>query len=186
MCRYMSNREQLMAAIDARAAAARPAARRRAARGRGRPSPAGCYCEPDSRAAQMGPRARNDSLRAGSKQRIATATGQEIGASREETSAGRDRGTAAARRRRDGHAAHARRARAGQLRRGVEPDASRSACSPSSAATPRPAPIAFSPTPSAARASCSTATRNADDVVGDQRGRRRRSRARRSAVATAT
>ena len=52
------------------------------------------------------------------------ATPRRLGA-HEETATRRSQDTAAARRRRHGHAAHARRARTGRLRRGVEPDASR-------------------------------------------------------------
>ena len=90
------------------------------------PVPAGCYCEADSRQHKWGlvletihyALARQDATEQRMKKRC-----------------WKHPGTAAARRRRDGHAVDARRTRAGQLRRSVEPDAPRTRARPSSAAT---------------------------------------------------
>ena len=114
---------------------------------------AGCYCDAAEPRTQMGTGSGNDSLRAGAK-----GTGAGYGANHEETSARHDPGAAPAGRRRDGHAVDARRTGAGQLRRGVESHASGARARHPAPLRARPARSASSPTRSADRASCSTAT----------------------------
>ena len=139
---------------------------------------AGCYCEPDSRKHKWGLvletihfalARRAGGVKAGDSDRLQDKV----------------RRTTAARRRRHGHAAHVRRARTGQLRRGVEPDASR-------AGAGHPAPLrggrlGLHPHEHVRRlaASCSTATASPTTSPRSTRPAWR-SRARRSAAATAT
>ena len=80
--------------------------------------------------AQVGTGARDDPLRAGTNAGESECT-------MKKTLLDAIKERAAARRRRDGHAVDDRRPRAGQLRRGVEPDAPRAGCWRSSGATPR-------------------------------------------------
>ena len=119
MCRYISDRRR----PDRRR---RPghAARRRAARRGHRLDTAGVVGRLLLRRRQprpqVGPGARNDSLRA---RRARTGPHRRVVMKTPLLDIAED--APAARRRRHGHAAHARRPRAGRLRRGVEPDAPR-------------------------------------------------------------
>ena len=147
-------------------------------RWRGPPCPPGCYCEPRQPRAQMGAGARNDSLRAG-QQDSRPKLMNRLSLPKPSDDAH------AARRRRDGHAADARRPRAGQLRRGVEPDASRARARDPAAL--RRGRLGLHPHQHLRRlAHHAQSPRQRRRRGGDQPGRRSRSRARRSAAATAT
>ena len=117
MCKYIEDADSLMSAIEIE----KPlnGERLNAVLGwRREPNAAGCYCEPSSREHKWGLVLETIHYALVQKELEQENEGHE------EAFARSDSGAAAAVRRRHGHAADARRAGTGQLRRGVEPDAS--------------------------------------------------------------